>query len=102
MKGHLYIKDETLKSLIKMGANGFYPLFEDIWASNIGSGQNLKLTKKEKADAKKLLQRLEKHKCLDRKRTIVHSLHDHERDLLIRAFLNLVEGEILDARPDIQ
>jgi hypothetical protein len=102
LKGLGYIKDETLKSLIKIGTKGFFPLFEDVCSKKIYDIKSIRMTKKEKHEAKKLLTRLEKHKCLDRKKTIIHSLLDEEKEILIKAFLNLVEGQIIDERPGIQ
>ncbi|MFZ8934863.1 MAG: hypothetical protein ACO20H_11965 [Bacteriovoracaceae bacterium] len=102
MKGLGYIKDETMKSLIKIGAKGFFPLFEDVCPRNFMGIKSTRMTKKEKSEAKKLLGRLEKHKCLDRKKTIIHSLLDEEKEILIKAFLNLVEGQIINERPGIQ
>ncbi len=102
MKGLGYIKDETLKSLIRIGTKGFYPLFDDVWLRRIYDLKSTKLTKKEKAAAKKILCRLEMHKDLERKKTIIHSLLDEEKEILMKAFLNLVEGQIIDERPDLQ
>jgi hypothetical protein len=96
------IRDESLKSLIKMGALGFYPLFDGTWINEVLKFTNLNLSKIEKQKAKRILLRLEKHKSLDRKKTILLSLGKEERDLFIKAFLKMVEGEILDQRPEIQ
>jgi hypothetical protein len=39
---------------------------------------------------------------LDRKKTLLSSLNKEERDLFIKSFLKLVEGKILDKKPELQ
>ena len=102
MKNIYFIQDEALKSLIKIGTKGFYPLFDDIWLKKLSEKKSFKLSKKEKSEARKIFKRLEKHKCLERKRTIVHSLQDEEKELLMKAFFKLVEGQILNDKPHLQ
>ena len=85
-----------------MGTLGFYPLFDNKWINEVLKFPTLNLNKIDKQKAKIILQRLEKHKSLDRKKTILLSLVKEERDLFIKAFLKMVEGEILDQRPEIQ
>ena len=95
-------KDETLKSLIQLGTKGFFPLFSDSWLREFQDKKLLKFTKQEKLKAKKLIILLEKHKGFERKRNILHSMVVDERRLFIKAFLKLVEGEIINQKPEIQ
>ena len=52
--------------------------------------------------AKKILKQLQKHKSLDRKKTLLSSLATEDRNLFIKTFLKAVEGKILDEKPELQ
>ncbi|MBT3584851.1 MAG: hypothetical protein HN509_08080 [Halobacteriovoraceae bacterium] len=93
--------DPSFKSLIEMGTKGFYPLFDPRWLNEFSTQESNKLNTKEKAKAKRLWQRLSKHKSIERKKTILLSLTDEDRLLFIKAFFQTVEGKILDKNPEI-
>lgn len=103
-------KEKTVKTLIQMGQNGHYPLFDSQWfyecfhqwACQQQSGQKLKpLTVKEKMRARKILQRLLLHRSYDRQKTILLTLDTDDRHLFMREFCHMVEGKILDEKPQI-
>jgi hypothetical protein len=93
--------DQSFKSLIDLGTQGHFPLFDLRWLGDIRGLEPNKLTNAEKLQAKKIIKRLAKHKTLERKKTILISLAKNERQLFIRAFLNMVEGKIIDLGQDL-
>ncbi len=60
------------------------------------------VSKQEEEKAKKILKLLQKHKSLDRKKTLLSSLEKEDRALFIKTFLKVVEGKILDEKPELQ
>lgn len=98
-----YRSNESLEALIEMGIKGFYPLFHESWLKNSDFQEKkfIKLTGIERARAKKLFQMVTKHRSLEHKKTLVFSLHEEDRIIFMKAFLKLVEGKILDQKPEI-
>jgi hypothetical protein len=92
-----------MKALINLGVSGHFPLFLDIWLSNpsIKDLRFSKITGVERTKAKKLFSRVSKHRSLEHKKVVVQAMSDEERSLFIKAFLKLVEGKILDQRPEL-
>jgi len=90
-----YRHDKSLKSLIELGALGHYPLFEPSWVQE-ALESNKKLTGNEKSKAKTLLKKLCDHRTIDRKKTVLFALKPSDRKVVIKAFIKLVEGKILD------
>jgi hypothetical protein len=97
----LTAKDRVLKSLIELGINGFYPLFHPSWVDLAETDRNRPLSKKEKRKASEILQRLMKHKGIERKKIILLSLSEEDRTLFVRSFMDLVENKILDNKPSL-
>lgn len=98
-----YRSNESLEALIEMGIKGFYPLFHESWLKD-GDFQEkkfIKLTGLERARAKKIFQMVTKHRSLEHKKTLVFSLQEEDRIIFMKAFLKLVEGKILDQKPEI-
>ena len=95
-------KEKSLKSLIELGVKGHFPLFHPEWANEVILEGKKPLTKKEKIKAKEIMNRLLNHRSLERKRIILLSLELKEREIFIRAFLDMVEGKIMDRRPELQ
>ncbi len=93
----------VLDSLAELGARGHYPLFESMpeWGQEALAGQR-PLNKKERLKARELFKRIEGQRTLERQRAVIHDLIEDDRTLLIRAFVKLVEGKIIDARPQLQ
>lgn len=76
-------------------------MFEMDWIKEVGPNRR-KLTGNEKVKAKKLLERLCDHRSIERKRVVISSMSNDDRQLIVRAFLKLVEGKILDRSPELQ
>lgn len=94
-----------------MGRNGHYPLFDSEWMYecfdewNLARENNQKrkfLTGNERVKARKILQRILQHRNIERQRTILLTLEKEDRNLFMRAFFQMVEGKILDNKPQIQ
>ncbi len=93
--------NQSIKSLVELGVKGFFPLFEKEWIWEARENSK-KLTGNEKVKAKKLFKRVSQHRSLDRKKTVLISLDEKERNLFIRAFLKMVENKILDLKLELQ
>lgn len=93
-------KSPSMNSLIEMATNGHYPIIENSWITT-HRDQAKKLTEAEKKKAQKILKRVSEHRSLERQKTVIFSMKDCERNLFISAFLNLVEGRILDENPTL-
>ena len=93
--------DQSIKSLVKIAAQGYFPLFEPEWISETMKDKK-KLTGNEKAKAKTLFKSLTKHRSIDRKRTLIHSMNDSDRSIIVKAFMKMVENNVLDDRPELQ
>ncbi|MEC7181190.1 MAG: hypothetical protein VXW15_00650 [Bdellovibrionota bacterium] len=91
-----------IASLVEIGTKGFYPLFYPQWLHEVSSLQSNPFSKQEEEKAKKILKQLQKHKSLDRKKTLLSSLEKEDRILFIKTFLKAVEGKILDEKPELQ
>lgn len=92
---------QSIKSLVELGVNGFFPLFEDNWFLTKEFSKK-KLTGNEKAKAKKLFSKVAGHRGINRKKTILLSMSEEERSLFIRAFMKMVEIKILNSKPGLQ
>ncbi len=93
--------EQSLKTLVQLGTKGFFPLFYDNWIEEHFDKQSSKLTSVEKQKAKQIMQKLVKHKSIDRKRTLLMALDENERSTFIKAFMKMVEGQILDEKPEL-
>ena len=95
-------KEKSLKSLIELGVKGYFPLFHSSWIEDIYTQEKKYLSKKDQKKAKEIMNRLLNHRGIERKKIILLSLQEDERKLFIRAFLDMVEGKIIDKRPELQ
>ena len=91
--------DKSFKPLIELGMSGHYPLFLNEWINNL---REKRLNKSEMIKVKKLITQLSKHKTIERKKTLLFSLADTDRDLFIKAFLQVVEGRLMNEKIHIQ
>ena len=91
-----------IASLVEIGTKGFFPLFYPQWLYEVSIPQSNPVSKQEEEKAKKILKLLQKHKSLDRKKTLLSSLGKEDRTLFIKTFLKVVEGKILDEKPELQ
>jgi hypothetical protein len=98
-----YRPEDSMKALINLGVQGHFPLFLDQWINSpdVKERRFSKITGLERAKAKKLFNRVLKHRSLEHKKVVVFSMSDDERSLFIKAFFKLVEGKILDQRPEL-
>lgn len=92
-----------MKALIQLGTQGHFPLFQELWMKDPGIKEKKfqKITGLERARAKKLFQRVSKHRQLEHKKTVLLSMDDNDRILFMKAFFKLVEVKILDQKPEI-
>ena len=99
----VYRPEESMNALIHLGTQGHYPLFHELWLKDPGIKEKKfqKITGLERARAKKLFQRVSKHRQLEHKKTVLLSMEDGDRILFMKAFFKLVEGKILDLKPEI-
>lgn len=98
-----YRPEESMKALIQLGTLGHFPLFHDLWIEDpeLKEKKFHKITGLERARAKKLFQKVSKHRQLDHKKTVLQSMGEDDRKLFMKAFFRLVEGKILDLKPEI-
>lgn len=89
------IANHTLKSWVELGAEGVFPLFEKSWIAEV-SEEDRPLNQQEQKQARELLERLSRHRRPEHKRELLFSLSPQERNLLVRAFLQLVERNVRD------
>lgn len=92
--------EKSLKSLIELGTHGHFPLFFDEWIGEL-STVDMNLTEREGYKAKRILDRLKEHRSLERQKIVLMSLAERERQLVVKAFLKMVETKILDKRPEL-
>ncbi len=92
-----------MKALIHLGTQGHFPLFHDLWIKDpeLKEKKFHKITGLERARAKKLFQKVSKHRQLEHKKTVLLSMGEDDRKLFMKAFFRLVEGKILDLKPEI-
>lgn len=103
MKAIDFGKNNFLKKLIELGTQGLFPLFDD---SPCNSSFELlrnpieqsPLNLDEKKRAKALFKRLAGHRTIERQKIVIFSLPDRDKILLLKAFLKMVEGRILDEK----
>ena len=98
-----YRPEESMKALIELGVVGHFPLFHELWLNDpdIKKKRFQKITGLERARAKKLFQQVSKHRQLEHKKTVLLSMKDDDRKLFVKAFFKLVEGKILDQKPEL-
>ncbi len=96
------IANESFKSLVNLGKNGFYPLFHHSWIEEIRAEKKVKMNKGDQKKAQDIADRINQHRHLDRKRTVLLSLSEDDRKLFIRHFFQVVEQSILEEKPILQ
>lgn len=96
------MSNEQMNSLVELGRNGHYPLFHPTWIEETCKEKNKRSTKGDQKKAKEIMDKLSKHKNLDRKRTLIMSLTETDRKLFIKEIFNMVEQSILEEKPILQ
>ena len=94
-------KDHSLKSLIKLGVEGHFPLFQKSWIKNVNIKHPQSMSTLQKNTVSKITKRLAKHSKLDRKKTILLTLPPDDRTLFIESFMGIVETIILEKKPKL-
>lgn len=97
----LVYKDSSLHSLINLGIAGHYPLFLEEWISLCMKNPGKSLTKKDRLKAKDIINRLDRHKGIERKKVLLMDLSEPDRNIFVRVFLEIVENKIIDAKPGL-
>lgn len=95
--------EDSMKRLIELGTQGFFPLFHSSWIEelDISNKKFQKFTGVERTKAKKLFQKLSQHRTLEHKKIALLAMTIDDRKLFIKAFFKMVEGKIIDQRPDL-
>lgn len=84
-----------------MGTKGYFPLFDESWVAE--SFQNTSpLSASERECGEQILERLIRHRGIDRKKTILWSLKDQQRSALVKLFFELVEQKMQNVSGVIQ
>lgn len=94
--------DESIRVLVDVATNGYYPLFEENWIDEIKDERPKKLTINEKSKVKTILKRISKVSSINDKRTFLHSLELKDRNLFVKSFFKTVENKILDKNLELQ
>ena len=93
---------EKINSIIELGVKGYFPLFYQEW---LGEYKKLQKTIRSNPQTRKFAQktigRLNKHRKLDRKRTVLSSLSKNQLMVFINEFMRIVERKILNSKPEI-
>ena len=90
-----------IRSLIELGTFGHYPLFNQEWVKEaINTKKNM--GKIEKLKAKEIFKILEKHRSIERQKAYITDLAEEERIIFVRFFVKIVEGKIVDKKPQLQ
>ncbi len=92
--------NKDFQSLVDLGTKGFFPLFYSTWIQDAKESSSQKLTSHEKRKAKIIMEKLQKHRSIERKKTLLLALDSEERNYFIKVFLKMVEGKILDEKPE--
>lgn len=98
-------KEKSMETLVRMGMVGHFPLFDHQWLFETfheKRGLSRSLNQKEKVRARKLINRLLQHRTLEKQKTALLAMSEDDRSVVIKSFLNLVEGKILDENPLLQ
>jgi hypothetical protein len=99
-----FFHSKDIKGLLEMGKAGYFPLFYPKWLEKMNDVKpaKKKTSKKDNRKINEIIRKLSKYDSLDKKRTVLMSLPDVERNLFVSAFLVMVEGKILDSKPSLQ
>ncbi|MDD0853103.1 hypothetical protein HBN50_08345 [Halobacteriovorax sp. GB3] len=91
-------RQESIKKLIEFGKMGFYPLFDESWMLGL-SKNNSPMSQKDQERAAGLLKRLTQHRTIERQKTVLFTMKETDRELVMKTLIKLVEGKILDETP---
>ncbi len=102
-----FIQNNILKKnihpFLKTGARGFFPLFYPSWIEKFKTAEfteeELRLSRQ---SYNNILARINKHKNIERKKTILSSLQERELMLFMKEFFTMVENEIIEEKQNLQ
>lgn len=92
---------DDLSSLIELGTHGLFPIFYPEWIREASQFKSLEIRPVNLPIIARIEASLMKHKSIERKRTFMMSLTQHERTLFIINFLSKVETRILARKPAV-
>lgn len=98
---NLVYKDTSIHSLLELGISGHYPLFNEQWIYQGMAHKERHLTKRDRLKVKDIINRLNRHRGIERKKIILMEMKEEDRTLFVRVFLELVEHKIIDKRPGL-
>jgi len=93
--------NQGIQSLVELGANGHYPLFPPEWFASLSLTSNFAISKSDKEKTHKIINRMCQHRSLDRKRTILYSLTEKEREIFLKVFFSMVEDKLMSKKPEL-
>lgn len=94
------LNQASIRSLIDLGTIGHYPLFYNEWLEKYRNiAHTLQQSDQHRNFSQEIIQRLSKHKSLERKRTVLLSLNEDQLMIFINEFFSLVETRMLDKKP---
>ena len=91
---------ESINKLIEFGKNGYYPLFDSDHYKKVLCDK--KMTKLEKLKAKGLFKKMSGVSNLNDQKILFLSFKKKEKEIVMKVLIELVEGKILDGKPQIQ
>lgn len=91
---------DSIKRLIDFGSNGYFPLFEGELTHQ--EFIELRMNKGDRLKAKSLLKKISGHNSLEKQKVLFSSFSAIDRAIVAKAILELIEGKLLDANPQIQ
>jgi len=109
MEGKAFEKhdEHELGHLIDLGTRGHFPLFPSEWISatlggNVINAKKYILNTEERDRLKKIMDKMARHKTLDKKQIILLSLSEDDRKLFIKHFFRCVEKKLLESKTGLQ
>ena len=102
--GSPWVCSKDISGLVEMGKAGHFPLFLKEWLNDylfFKADRKTGANKKEGRKINKIILALRKAQDLEEKQELLTQLPVEDRNLFIMAFLTIIEGQILDAGPDL-
>ncbi len=84
-------KNRLINSLLSMGTKGYYPLFEHLPRFTFDSTP---LSYQDKQQALEILECLNRHRGLERKKTLLLNMPEYKQRLIMQLFFELVAKQV--------
>ena len=98
--------DEGLNGLVELGTKGHFPLFLPQWIHSLSLNKDEGIkshpSNGELLNFERILSSLSNYPSLDKKKVLLLTLNDKDRDQFINIFFKMVESKILDQKNYIQ